>query len=80
MKFSRRLSMAMDALKKITGYSSTGHMKNKDEIIQLVNEILEWNEGDIDSLKHYGECPLDEDCVKVRKKTIKKLKKLLVSK
>jgi len=49
------------------------------KILELLEEIEIWNDGDQDTFKQVGELPIDGNFVFVtRKKTINKLKKLLV--
>lgn len=50
------------------------------KIAAVVEEIQEWNDGDLDSLVNHGECPLDVDTIKARARTINKVLRLLKAK
>ena len=53
-------------------------MTTKQQIISLVSEIKDWNDGDIEFVNHpNGEPILDKECVKARAKAINKLQKLV---
>ena len=53
-------------------------MTTKQQIINLVSEIRDWNDGDMEFVEHpNGEPILDKPCVKARVKTINKLQTLV---
>ena len=48
------------------------------QILELLDEITIWNDGDQDTFRQCGELPIDDKSVfQDRRKTINKLKKLL---
>ena len=48
------------------------------KLLYLVEVIESWNDGDVEAVKSFPDEPiLDLHCVKARRTTIKKLKKLI---